>query len=108
MSNIAKRYNEGKVDLTLIPTKAQRAEARVWMLGEKKYGRNNWEKLWGDKTVPVVMASLMRHATAILDGEATDQESGQFHAAHIRCNAAMLIEYFDRREKQEEMLITPS
>lgn len=94
----AKRFNEGKVDFTLIPVKAQRAEARVWMNGEKKYGRNNWEKLWGDQTVAVVMACLMRHANAILEGELVDKESGQHHAAHIRCNAAMLIEHYEREK----------
>ena len=89
----ALRYNTGKVDLTLIPIDAQEAEARVWMAGEKKYGRNNWEKLWGDKTTDVVLASMLRHIAAIQKGETHDAESGQPHAAHIRCNAAMLIRY---------------
>jgi hypothetical protein len=62
------------------------------MMGEKKYGRDNWKKLWGDKTVEVVMASLLRHAFAILDGEERDPESGEYHAGHVRCNVAMLIE----------------
>jgi hypothetical protein len=95
-SDKAKRFNEGKVDYTLIPINAQRAEARVWMLGEKKYGRYNWQKLWGSDTVPVVMGCLLRHAYAILEGEDYDKESGQPHAAHIRANAAMLIEHLDR------------
>lgn len=87
----ARRNNEGKIDLTLIPVCAQEEEARVWMHGEEKYGRDNWQKLWGDKTTDVVMASLLRHAYAILKGETKDEESGFLHAAHIRCNAAMLI-----------------
>lgn len=95
----ADRFNEGKIDLTLIPTAAQREEALVWMNGEKKYGRSNWKKLWGDKTVETVMASLLRHANAILDGEVNDSESGLMHAGHIRCNAAMLIEYFSRLDQ---------
>jgi len=98
MTDKAKRFNEGKVDLTLVPTKALKAEARVWMLGEKKYGRNNWEKLWGSDTVNLVMACLLRHAYAILEGEDYDKESGQPHAAHIRANAAMLIEHLDRKK----------
>ena len=49
----AKRFNEGKVDYTILPIDALEAEARVWMAGEKKYGRHNWEKLWGDRTPQV-------------------------------------------------------
>lgn len=91
----AKRYNENKVDYTLVPTDALREEARVWMAGEVKYGRSNWEKLWGDNTVSVVLASLLRHAYAIQQGQSHDLESGLQHAAHIRCNAAMLVRYFN-------------
>lgn len=90
----ALRYNEGKIDLSLIPTEATKQECAVWMDGEKKYGRDNWKKLWGEKTTSVVMASLLRHAFAILEGELNDPETGKPHAAHIRCNAAMLLEYY--------------
>lgn len=86
----AKRFNSGKVQLTYNPIRAQEAEARVWMMGAKKYGRNNWEK-----GLPFlsVLDSLLRHATAYQSGETLDPESGLPHMAHIRCNAAMLIEY---------------
>lgn len=93
MNDTAKRYNTGKIDLTLLPVDALKAEAEVWQAGERKYGRRNWEKLWGDDTVNVAMASLLRHAFAILEGEDRDSETGLLHAAHIRCNAAMLIRY---------------
>lgn len=90
----AKRYNEGKVDLSLIPVEATLQECRVWAEGEKKYGRDNWKKLWGKDTERVVMASALRHMLAILDGERRDQETGLPHAAHVRCNMAMLLEYY--------------
>ncbi len=99
-NEVAKRFNEGKVDFTLLPVKACEAECRVWMGGEKKYGRSNWKKLWGENTVNVAMASLLRHSFAILNGEVTDKESGEYHAAHIRANAAMLIEYYERQKDE--------
>jgi hypothetical protein len=99
MGDSADRFNEGKIDLTLIPADASEAEARVWMAGEQKYGRYNWTKLWGDKTIDVVMASLLRHALAIQKGEVVDPESGEYHAAHIRCNAAMIIRYYEDKKK---------
>ena len=104
MSN-ADRFNEGKVDFTLLPVDALEAEARVWMQGEAKYSRGNWEKLWGDNTVNVVMASMLRHAFAIQKGETLDPESGEYHAAHIRCNAAMLIRHYEEQQQHERQKI---
>jgi hypothetical protein len=98
----ALRYNADKVDLSLLPTYAAAEECKVWMVGEKKYGRYNWQKLWGDDTTSVAMASLLRHAFAILEGETTDNETGLYHAAHIRCNAAMLLEYYRQQENESE------
>lgn len=92
----ATRHNQGKVDYTLIPIDALTAEAKVWMAGEQEYGRNNWEKLWGDDTIQCVMASLLRHSFAILQGEYYDSESKEQHAAHIRANAAMIIRYVNQ------------
>jgi len=97
----ALRYNEGKVDYTLIPVDALQEEARVWMMGEKKYGRDNWEKFWGNDTVNVIMQSLMRHACAILSGDMIDEESGLHHAAHIRCNAGMLLRHYNNEQGNE-------
>jgi hypothetical protein len=100
MAEIAKRFNGGKIDYSLLPAKACEHECRVWMSGQLKYGKSNWKKLWGEDTIDVVMASLLRHAFAILDGQEIDPESGEYHAAHIRCNAAMLIEYYERNKAE--------
>ena len=100
----AKRFNRGKVDLSLLPTVACYEEAKVWMAGEKKYGRSNWKKLWGDNTTEVVMASLLRHAFAIINGEMFDPETGLPHAANIRCNAAMILEHM-ANEKQIKPMV---
>ena len=93
----AKRFNAGKIDFTLIPVDAEEEEARVWMAGEVKYGRDNWTKLWGEDTVIEVMKSMQRHVNAIRRGEMLDAETGCQHAAHIRCNAAMLIRWYNQQ-----------
>jgi len=95
----ADRHNKGKIDLSLLPVEACLQEAKVWMQGEKKYSRNNWKKLWGNDTPNVVMASALRHMFAILDGEEIDEESGCYHAALIRCNMAMLLEYYKNKRE---------
>lgn len=89
----ALRFNQDKVDLSLLPVVACYEEAKVWRAGERKYGRDNWKKLWGEDTVNNVTASLLRHAFAMLSGELVDSETGLPHAAHIRCNAAMILEH---------------
>lgn len=111
MTDKAKRFNQDKIDLSLLPTIACKEEAKVWMFGAEKYGRVNWKKLWGDDTVNVAMASLLRHAFAILDGEVNDKESGLDHAAHIRCNAAMILEHrakakIDKPKKYKTVITT--
>lgn len=98
----AKRFNEGKVDYTLLPRDALTEEARVWQAGMAKYGKYNWEKLWDLDTPEVAMASALRHIFAYLDGEEFDPETGLHHLAHVRCNCAMGIRYTNNRRKQNE------
>jgi len=88
--HVAKRDNVEKAQLSLIPTKAQVSEAKVWMFGAKKYGRDNWQK--GLPFLSVI-DSLLRHALAYKEGETHDSDTGESHMAHVRCNAAMLIEF---------------
>ncbi len=104
MSDEAKRFNTGKVDLSLLPEVAAYEECKVWMFGEKKYGRSNWKRLWGTKSVEVATASLLRHAMSLASGELLDGESGLPHAAHIRCNAAMILEYMAQENMIEPMV----
>jgi hypothetical protein len=98
----AKRFNEGKVDYTLLPRDALTEEARVWMAGQEKYGKYNWTKLWGDNTPDVIGASMLRHLFAYLDGEEFDPETGLHHLGHLRANCAMGIRHTNNRRKQNE------
>lgn len=94
----AGRHNSTKVNMSLIPYVANSEECKVWMKGAEKYpnspdGTPNWKKLWGDQTVSVAGSSLIRHALKMVNGELFDEETGLPHAAHIRCNAAMILEW---------------
>ncbi len=97
----AERKNLGKVDLTMLPTIALVEEAKIMNYGARKYSRGNWEKLWGEETINVCMASAMRHMLKILDGEMIDEESGGFHAAHARANLAFILEFLVKHKKME-------
>lgn len=106
----ASRFNAGKINFTLLPVDALAEEAKVWMSGRIKYPREdrgttklklgNWEQLWGEDTVETALSSLLRHAFAIQSGEWIDEETKHQHAAHIRCNAAMLIRYYNQKVKE--------
>lgn len=85
-----KRFNSGKARVELLVPEAMEAEAKVWAMGAEKYGEYNWQK--GMKWT-IVIGCLLRHIFAIMRGEDIDKESGQLHAAHIKCNASMLIYY---------------
>ena len=63
---------------------------RVWEYGEEKYASFNWMKgmSWNS-----VIACYMRHVKAIKKGAINDQESGRLHAAHLVCNAMMLVHF---------------
>lgn len=90
----AVRKDEGKTDWVSIvqymPERALVETTKVWEFGAKKYSKDNWRKgmKWSR-----VLKSLLRHAIAIGLGQFKDPETGLPHAAHIMCNACMLLEY---------------
>ena len=63
---------------------------RVWEHGQKKYAAFNWMK---GMSWSAVLSCYMRHADAIYRGELIDKESGRLHAAHLVCNAMMLVHF---------------
>lgn len=79
-----------KPPLDLIPKVALEEEAWVMDTGGQKYGYWNW------RDIPIQLrsyvAAIMRHVTAIGDGEWLDPESGRPHAAHIRATAGIMLD----------------
>lgn len=86
------RFNQGKTRHDLVPAFAQDQYARVLTKGAEKYAERNWEKgmPWSKVT-----ASLKRHIAAFERGEDVDPETGLLHMAHVMCNAAFLVEYYN-------------
>lgn len=95
-STQALRYNQGKLQWSLIDFKSLEGLVKVLEMGAKKYDKHNWKK---GMPITQVSESLMRHLFAFLNGEDTDSESGLSHISHVMCNA-MFIEYI-MREKPE-------
>ena len=92
----ALRYNQGKLQWSLVDFKSLEGMVKVLEMGAEKYDKHNWKK---GMPVTQVGESLMRHLFAFLNGENTDSESGLSHLSHVLCNA-MFMEYI-LREKPE-------
>ena len=92
------RHNEGKPQLSYILDfpKTMEAVSRVLESGAEKYEKNNW-KLGG--TLTSSEDSLLRHILAFHNCQDNDIESGISHLAHVICNAAFMLENYDRHGK---------
>lgn|SRR3990167_7643468 len=90
-SEEAKRFDNDKLRLDLIPPSTIEAIGKILTFGAKKYGDNNW-KLGMDWSRCI--ASLKRHLHAFEKGIDFDEESGQLHMSHVLTNAAFLVEYY--------------
>ena len=88
MTDYTAKNDKGKLDLTLVPTKAIRDIAIVRTYGNEKYGsRDNWKQV----SVERYTAALFRHLLAFIDDpDGVDEESGIPHHKHILCNAAFI------------------
>lgn len=84
----AKKFDQGKPDLSLIPMAALIETAKGFMLGEKKYGRYNYTS--GLEASRLIGACL-RHTHLWLEGEDLDPESGASHLGHAICCLAMVL-----------------
>jgi hypothetical protein len=90
----ALRYNQGKLQWSLVDFKSLEGMVKVLEMGAEKYDKHNWKK---GMPVTQVGESLMRHLFAFLNGENTDSESGLSHLSHVLCNA-MFMEYILREK----------
>ena len=82
------KADEGKLQLSLVPTQIIRDIAEVRMYGNKKYGDpNNWKQVEKQRYVD----ALLRHLLLYLDDpDGVDAESGIPHYKHMACNMAFI------------------
>jgi hypothetical protein len=83
----ALRYNQGKLEYSMLDLTKLSECVKVLMFGKQKYARDNWKK--GMPTSQII-DSMMRHLSAIQNGEILDPESGLSHLGHLQCNALFL------------------
>ena len=85
---MSRKDDKGKIRFSLIPWKSLREVVKIFEHGATKYGDDNWKTVPQPKTR--YMNALLRHATATMEGERTD-EDGLDHLACIAANALILL-----------------
>lgn len=83
----ALRYDDGKLDWTLLDFDSLVPAVKVMTYGAKKYDRNNWKLPLDDNQQHIRCA--FRHLIAIAQGQEIDEESGERHSGHVICNMMM-------------------
>lgn len=87
VQTLADRYNEGKLQWSLVDYESLKPMVRVLMMGAKKYAPHNWKK---GLPITEIFDSLQRHLIAFMSGENDDPESGISHLGHIMCNVMFM------------------
>jgi hypothetical protein len=102
---IGTKYDQDKLQYTLIPTKALEAVARNLTIGLKKYKeRDNWKKV--PNANQRYLDALYRHLEAHRSGQLYDVDSSDPtmpHMAAVAVNALFLLEFMldqDLKEKE--------
>ncbi len=87
----ALRYNEGKLKWSLVNFASLVPMVQVLTFGAAKYAPNNWKKGLDRSEI---LESMMRHLTALIDGEETDPESKLSHIGHLFCGCMFYSFHF--------------
>jgi hypothetical protein len=104
----AMRYNQGKLQWSLMDMKSFEPMIRVLEFGAKKYARDNWKK---GMFLSAIYDSLTRHMISFMAGEDNDPESGLPHIGHIQCNIMFMsyvLQHHPQLDDRPDRAPTPS
>lgn len=99
-SKQALRYNQGKVNWSLVDFKSLEPMVDVLAYGTKKYSRDNWRL---GMPATQIIESMLRHTFALLKGERLDNESLCKHVGHIQCNAMFLAYILEEKPEFDDL-----
>ncbi len=84
------KFDDGKLQYSLIPPSTTKALAEVLTFGANKYKPGSWKHVPNGKQR--YLDAAMRHLESYRSGELRDKESEMPHLSHLLCNIAFLIE----------------
>ena len=83
------KYDQEKLDWSLLPIEPIEEVVKVLMFGAKKYAPDNWKKV--PDAERRYYNAAMRHLTSWQKGEKLDSETGLSHLAHALCCITFLL-----------------
>lgn len=89
-----KKFDQDKLDWTLLPWQSINEVVKVLAFGAKKYAPNAWMNVPDAKRR--YLAAAYRHLYAVSTGETRDEESGCLHLAHCVCCLLFLM-FFEEK-----------
>ena len=93
------KYDDNKLDWSLLPFKQVEEVVKVLQLGAKKYAPDNWQYVQPYKLR--YFNAAMRHLISWFKGERYDAESGINHLAHAICCLLFMMWHDMEREGDE-------
>ena len=95
-SGVAPKFDQGKLQYSLVPTIATKSLAEVLTFGAQKYAPNSWQNVKdGERRYT---DALYRHLEAYRSGEKLDTDSNLSHLAHAITNIAFLLHFEQQKE----------
>jgi len=92
------KADNGKLQISLVPTEIVRNIAAIRMYGNKKYPKNTWREVEIERYID----ALDRHILLFNDDPlGIDEESGYPHLWHVACNVAFLCDLLKDKYKGE-------
>ncbi len=97
VQDIGIKYDEDKLDWSLMPLKPLESVVRLLMFGAKKYKPNNWMNVLPKERY---YNALLRHLFLWFQGEKIDPDSGLSHLTAVICNAIFLWWHDDKEDSE--------
>lgn len=98
----AKKNDQGKLPIDLIPVRPLLELAAVLEHGKIKYDANNWRSGF---LFSRTYAAAQRHLLAWHAGENNDPDSGASHLMHAACNLFFLAEFMHTHKELDDRVI---
>jgi hypothetical protein len=97
---VGMKFDNGKVQYSLIPPYALAELAKCLTFGAKKYAPDNWKRVSNPKVR--YLDAALRHIELVRQGEEYDKESGSHHFTCAMANLAFLVEFEKNPELNKE------
>lgn len=88
-----KKFDQGKLEWSLMPEDALEEVMKVLQVGKDKYGDWNWLDNADEVKYTRYINASERHFRKFKKGQDYDEETGLYELAHDICNKLFLLQY---------------